>query len=206
MVENYKEILYDNARMETERLIIRKATKADATDILEYASDEETVKYLDWAGVKTLNEALQGIINHHWSNPGIWVIELKENQKCIGAIDIRVEPDHDKAGFGYVLNRHYWNKGYMTEALSSAFKLCFDKLDLNRVEAFHYAGNEGSGKVMQKCGMKYEGVSEQALKIKGVFRDVVRYGLIKEHWRAINGIVGNEFHTETQRLKEEAQK
>ena len=113
MVENYKEILYDNARMETERFILRKATKEDASDILEYASDEETVKYLDWAGAKTLDEALQGVINYHWSNPGIWVIELKENHKCIGAIDIRVEPDHDKAGFGYVLNRGYWNKGYM---------------------------------------------------------------------------------------------
>jgi hypothetical protein len=32
MVENYREVLYDNARLETERLILRKATKNDAVE------------------------------------------------------------------------------------------------------------------------------------------------------------------------------
>ena len=115
---------------------------------------------------------------------GIWVIERKENSKCIGTIDIRVDPEHDKSGFGYVLNRSYWHKGYMTEALSAVVRLCFDELKVNRVESFHYIGNEGSGKVMQKCGLRFEGISEQEVKIKGVFRDVARYGMTMEHWRA----------------------
>jgi len=186
LVENYKEILYDNERLETVRLVLRKSTKNDALDILEYGSDEETVNYLDWAGVKTADEALKGIIDFHWSNPGIWVIVLKENQKCIGTIDIRIKPEHDKAEFGFVLNRNYWNNGYMTETLSAILKLCFEELNLNRVEAFHYVGNEGSGRVMQKCGMRFEGISEQGLKIKGVFRDVVHYGLTKERWHSIH--------------------
>ena len=186
MVENYKEILYDNERLETERLILRKAAKDDALDMLEYASDEETVKHLDWAGAKTADEVLAGIIDYHWSRPGIWAIELNESKKCIGAIDIRVEPEHDKSSFGYVLNRNYWNKGYMTEALSAVMELCFKKLDLNRVESFYYVGNEASGKVMQKCGMTFEGVSIQGVKIKGVFRDVARYGVTKEQWRSLH--------------------
>ena len=65
----------------------------------------------------------------------------------------------------------------MTEALSAVLKLCFEKLKLNRVESTHYVGNEGSGKVMAKCGMKLEGVGKQEEKIKGVFRDVVHYGI-----------------------------
>jgi len=185
VVENYMEILYDNERLETERLILRKARKDDAPDMLEYAADEDTVRYLDWAGAKTVDEVVTGIIYFHWSKPGVWAIELKETKKCIGAIDIRIEPEHDKTGFGYVLNREYWNKGYMTEVLSAIMRLCFENLDLNRVEAFHYIGNEASGKVMQKCGMTFEGVSVQGVKIKGVFRDVARYGIIKEHWLSL---------------------
>jgi ribosomal-protein-alanine N-acetyltransferase len=73
----------------------------------------------------------------------------------------------------------------MTEVLSAIIKLCFEKLDLNRVEAFHYIGNEASGKVMQKCGMNFEGVSIQGVKIKGFFRDVARYGVTKGHWRSL---------------------
>jgi ribosomal-protein-alanine N-acetyltransferase len=186
MVDNYKEILYDNQNLETKRLKLRKATKMDIYDMLEYASDSETVKYLDWEGAETKDEVLKGVIDFHWSNPGIWVIELKETQKCIGTIDIRLRPEHEKAEFGYVLNRNYWNKGYMTEVLSSILQLCFSKLDLNRVESLHYVGNESSGKVMEKCGMKFEGISEQGVKIKGIFRDVVRYGIIKDQWYTFN--------------------
>jgi len=65
MVENYKEVLYDNARLEIERLVLRKAKKNDVLDMLEYASDDETVKYLDWAGAKTEDEILKGIIDFH---------------------------------------------------------------------------------------------------------------------------------------------
>ncbi|MCL2564659.1 MAG: GNAT family N-acetyltransferase [Defluviitaleaceae bacterium] len=185
MVANYKEILYDNEWLETERLILRKSKKSDASDIFEYASDEETVKYLAWEGAKTEDEALNGIINYHWANPGNWAIELKENQKCIGSIGITVvDSENEKTEFGYVLNRSYWNKGYASEALSAVLKLCFEKLELNRVEAIHYVGNEGSGKVMEKCGMKFEGISKQGKKVKGIFRDIVHYGIIKEHWHS----------------------
>jgi ribosomal-protein-alanine N-acetyltransferase len=186
MIENYKEILYDNQNIETKRLKLRKATKNDVLDMLEYASDAETVKYLDWTGAKTTDEIIKGIIDFHWSNPGVWVIELRGIQKCIGTIDIRIKPEHEKAEFGFVLNRNFWNKGYMTEVLSVILELCFVGLDLNRVESFHYVGNEGSGKVMQKCGMKFEGISEKAVIIKGIFRDIVRYGITKEHWHNLD--------------------
>ena len=66
----------------------------------------------------------------------------------------------------------------MTEALSAVLNLCFEKLELNRVESTHYVGNEGSGRVMQKCGMKFEGMSPQKEKVKGVFVDMVHYGII----------------------------
>ncbi len=43
-------------------------------------------------------------------------------------------------------------------------------------------GNEGSGRVMQKCEMKYEGTGIQEVKIKGVFQDVVHYAILREQW------------------------
>ena len=182
MIENYKEVLYNNETLITQNLILRKFRIEDAPDILEYGSHKETLEYLIWEGVKTIDEAKAGIFDYYWSAPGIFAIELKENQKCIGCVDLRMVPDHEKASFGYVLNRQYWGKGYMTEALSAVLKLCFEKLELNRVEATHYTGNEGSGKVMAKCGMKLEGIGVQEEKVKGVFRDVVHYGITKEQW------------------------
>jgi len=184
MVKNYNEILYDNETLFTERLILRKFTKEDAPDVLEWGSNEEALRYLSWQGVTTIDEAKAAIFDHNLSRPGIFAIELKETGECIGSLDLKIEPDHDKLVFGYVLKPAYWGKGYMTEALAAVLELCFEKLDANRVEALHYAGNVGSGKVMTKCGMKLEGIAKQGLKIKGIFHDVCHYGITKEDWLA----------------------
>jgi len=182
MVKNYNEILYDNETLLTDRLILRKFTKEDVPDVLEYGGDEEALRYLIWEGVRTVDEAQANIFDYYLSKPGIFAIELKNTGKCIGAIDLRIEPEHDKLSFGYVLNPKYWGMGYMTEVLAAVLELCFEKLDANRVEAQHYVGNEASGKVMAKCGMKLEGVAKQELKIKGILRDVCHYGITKEDW------------------------
>lgn len=181
MVENYMNVLNSNTMISTDRLHLRRFNNSDAEDILAYASDERTVEFLTWEGMKTLEQAMS-IIQSFYSKEGVYAIELKETGHCIGAIDLRVFPEHEKGSFGYVLNRNYWNQGYMTEALSAILTLAFDKLELNRVEATHYAGNEGSGRVMEKCGLMKEGFALAEVKIKGIFRDVVHYAITKEQW------------------------
>ena len=185
MIDNYNEFLHINDTINTERLILRKFRGTDAPDILEYGSEPESLKYLIWDGVKTIQEANAAIYDYYLSKPGVFAIELINEQKCIGTLDLRLTPEHDKAGFGYILNRKYWGKGYMTEALSAVLRLCFEGLELNRVEADHYVGNEGSGRVMEKAGMTREGVAKRQLKVKNIFQDVVHYGITKEEWFSI---------------------
>ncbi|MCL2357743.1 MAG: GNAT family N-acetyltransferase [Defluviitaleaceae bacterium] len=178
MVENYAEILYDSEILHTPRLTLRKFRKDDAEDLFEYGSDAKTLEFLVWEGLKTVDDAKAAIINSYWARQGFFAIQLGE--KCIGCIDLRLDPKHEKASFGYVLNRAFWGKGYMTEALSALLALCFEKLELNRVESQHYTGNEGSGRVMEKCRMRREGLSPQKEKIKGIFRDIVHYGITRD--------------------------
>jgi len=83
-----------------------------------------------------------------------------------------------------VLNREYWNSGYMSEALKLILNLSFSKLELNRVESTNYLGNEGSGRVMEKCGMKYEGKGLREVKIKESFYDVIHYAILREDFIA----------------------
>ena len=182
MIDNYMEVLYDNETLDCARITLRKVRKSDAQAVFDYGSDEETLRYLNWEGVKTFEEARKSIFDHYLSGPGFFAIEVKETSACIGSISLRAKAEHEKASFGYALNRAHWGKGYMTEALSALLALCFEKLELNRVEASHYVGNEGSGRVMQKCGMEAEGTRKQAVKIKGVFRDQALYGITRARW------------------------
>ena len=182
MVKNYNEVLYQSEMMKTQWLILRKFRVEDAADILEYASDAQTIEYLIWEGLDTIEAARAAIYDYYWSRPGIWAIELAETSKMIGCIDIRLVHGDDKVKFGYVINRAYWGKGYMTEALRAIMALCFEGLEVNRFEANHYAENPASGRVMEKCGMQREGYFVQSEKVKGVFRDCVHYGITREQY------------------------
>ena len=186
MISNYIEVLYNNEYIETERLILRKFEKKDAVDVYEYGSDPETIKYISWLGVNSIDKALKNIIEYYWTRPGIFAIELKLNKKCIGCAELRIIPEHDKASYVYLINRQYWGKGYATETMQALYKMCFEKIKLNRVETIHYTGNENSGNVMKKCGMELEGIKKDELIIKDILRDVVHYGITKKRWILVN--------------------
>jgi len=185
MISGFEKILQETTILQGERITLRKFKAEDYLDAYEYGSDELTLKYLIWEGYKSLDDAREGIPAFNMVQPGMFAIELKETGKCIGAIDIRPMPEHEKSGFGYVLNRKYWKNGYMTEALRAILAFCFDTLELNKVESNHFVGNEGSGRVMQKCGMVKEGLIRQEQKVKGVFHDSVHYGITKADWELL---------------------
>ncbi|HBT16403.1 MAG TPA: N-acetyltransferase [Firmicutes bacterium] len=183
---DYNKILAENPVLESERLVIRPFFMDDVNEVFLYASDDQVTEYLTWSSHTDLAQTEKIVKEVFLGKPGVYAIELKAEQKCIGCIDLRLCPEHDKASFGYVLNRKYWNQGYMSEALQLILNLSFTKLQLNRVEATHFVGNEGSGRVMEKCGMKYEGKGSQEVKIKGNYYDVIRYAILKENWVSLD--------------------
>ena len=181
MVGNYIEIFENAKRFETEKLILRKATLEDTEDLFEYGTDKRTLEHLIWEGHSHIEQVEAGI-KMFYINPGVFVVELKEEGKVIGAMDMRPVWEHEKMNFGYGLISDYWGKGYMSEALKALVDFCFNELQMNRVECSHYVGNEGSGRVMEKCGMVKEGVCIQNSKVKGRFVDEVFYAATKEQW------------------------
>lgn len=178
-MSNLKKTLSETPVLHARDIILRRFTLADAPAVLSYGSDEMTLCYLVWEGIQTLSAAEESITNYYLPNPGVFCIALKESNLCIGCIDVRLEEAHDKASFGYVLDRAHWGRGYMTQALGRVIKLCFDTLKLNRIESTHYEGNEASGRVMQKCGMTLEGKGIQEVKIKGIYHNVLHYAILR---------------------------
>jgi len=61
-----------------------------------------------------------------------------------------------ECGCGYALNRHYWEQGYMPEALQAAFTYAFTALGTRLIHAECERENTASARVMQKCGMEYQ--------------------------------------------------
>lgn len=181
-MSEYRKILTATSRLESERLILRKFKLTDASDVFLYASDIVVTEYLTWPPHRNKKETAQILKDYFIDKPGVYAIELKSKNICIGSIELRLVPEHDKAALGYVLNRQYWQRDFMTEALKNIVSFSFEKLKLNRLEATHYVGNEASGRVMQKSGLVYEGTGLKEVKIKDKYHDVVHYAILKKDY------------------------
>ena len=169
-------------RIETMRLLLRPFSIEDASDVFEYANNEKTVEYLTWEAHKNIDESRK-IIQTIYIPTNVYCIELKMEQKCIGAFEARIFPD--KASFGYVLNKKYWNNGYMSEVLKKMIDLFFENAKCKTVFGNHFFGNEASGAVMRKCGMKMCGIQKEYAKAKGKTFDAVLYQLERKDWEVL---------------------
>lgn len=178
---NNKEI----KKIETERLILRKLCLNDANHMFQYTSNPEVSKYTTWHEHKSLEDTtsfLKRILTDYENQKGMtWGIENKENGKLIGTCDfVTWIPELKRAEIGYALSREYWNKGYMTEVVKALILFGFTEMELVRIEAKCRVENIGSAKVMEKSGMKFEGILRKYLLSKGQFYDVKMHSIIKE--------------------------
>ena len=175
--------------IETERLILRKFKKNDYIDMYNnWASREEVAKYMPWSAHKDINltkELVSGWINEYKNNDTYnWVIELKENHKIIGNISVTKKNDAIYCcEIGYCLSSDYWGKGYMPEAMRGVLDFLFMKVNYNRIECYHKVENINSGKVMEKVGMKCEGLlRDRGLKNDGSVCDSKIWSILKREY------------------------
>jgi ribosomal-protein-alanine N-acetyltransferase len=184
---NVEELLANLPMLETERLLLRKITLDDATNIFEYASDPEVPTFMSWEPHQSIQETYdylervrQRYRQHH---PGPWAIVHRRDAKMIGTGSFSTwERQHNSAEVGYVLNRRYWGQGYMSEAVRAIVAFGFRELGMNRIQARCDVPNVGSARVMEKAGMTFEGVLRQQLFEKGSYRDIKIYSILKSEW------------------------
>lgn len=152
----------------TEHLILRRFQTEDAEPMFRnWAQSENVTRFLTWAPYKRIEEAfeyIQTVINNYVSEDCYhWVITEKDCGEAIGSIGtVALREDIAEAELGYCLSDRHRGKGYMTEALSAVIRYLFEEVGLNRIEATHDVRNPASGRVMEKCGLLYEGTLRQA--------------------------------------------
>jgi ribosomal-protein-alanine N-acetyltransferase len=71
----------------------------------------------------------------------------------------------------------------MSESLRALIKYGFKEMGLNRIEADADPQNLRSLRLMERCGMKREGVLRQRFYYKDAFHDAATYSILKEDWR-----------------------
>ncbi len=171
--------------LETTDLVLRPVRMSDAKDIFRYASDPDVARYVMWEPHKSISDTRAYIryvrSMYRRGLPSSWAVVHRASGHVIGSIGfVGYSPVHHAAEVGYSFSREYWNRGFATQALSAVIRSAFDRIGgLNRLEAQHDIRNPASGRVMEKCGMRREGILRGRLLNKSEFIDVALYSILR---------------------------
>jgi [ribosomal protein S5]-alanine N-acetyltransferase len=171
--------------LETERLILRKIEAGDHKAVFEYSSDPEVAQFMTWDAHKTPENSkhlVKFIMKRYKDNkPANWAVILKSDNKLIGTCGfVSSFPANKRAEISFAIRKDCWGRGYATEAVKKTIEFGFKEIKYNRIEAFCDVENKASSRVMEKCGMKPEGVLRQYAHLKGKFRDMKCYAILAE--------------------------
>lgn len=173
-------------QLETSRLILRRYVREDAAAMYQnWASDEAVTKYLTWPAHTRLE--VSESVTEDWIKSYSderyyhWAITVKANGgEPVGDIAVvNMKEDISMAHIGYCIGKAWWHQGITSEALKAVMDFMFDVVGVNRIEARHDPRNPNSGKVMEKCGMKYEGTQRSADRNNQGICDACCYALLK---------------------------
>ncbi|XMB85807.1 GNAT family protein [Mycoplasmatota bacterium WC44] len=174
--------------LKTRRLHFRMMDESDLYDYHEFAGDSDTIFYTAWVLTKTIDDAkkklLERIENAEKGTFHIAAIVDNESNKMIGNIMFFDLSEKDKrVEVGYILNKKYWGKGFITEALKEFVNYIFITLNLNKISAQIVDGNIGSKNVLEKNGFKLEGTLRENYLYENGFKDLLVYSILKSEYQ-----------------------
>jgi [ribosomal protein S5]-alanine N-acetyltransferase len=170
--------------LETERLLLRSYVPADALRLEQLAGAREVADttvniphpYPAGAGAEWIASRADAWDQREHLTLAICLRTAP--QETLGTISLRLTEAQRQAELGYWLGVPYWGQGYATEAGRALIAFGFAELGLHRIQARHFQRNQASGRVMQKLGMRMEGVHRAAFLRAGRFEDIAMYAVL----------------------------
>jgi len=161
----------------TERLLIRDFMPEDAMDLHAILGDEETMKNCEPAYDFAKTERF--LSEFCIGRKGAVAAVHRESGRLIGYI-LFSQLEKDLYEIGWFFNRGYWQQGYAHEACRAVIDHAFNQMGAHKVFAETIDGVK-SVRLMQKLGMKPEGVQrKQAKDNGGCWTDLYLFGLLSE--------------------------
>lgn len=174
-------------RLETPRLYLRPLATDDIDSIHRLADDPAVAEGLSDLPNPYPLEAAIGLV--HGMRQAMDAraayalgIELKapvSPDTLIGIVFLIPEPEHRRAELIYWLGQGYWGNGYATEAVRAVLEFGFGILGLDRIHASYFTRNPASARVMEKAGMRFEGVMREHHVRRGQALDLGSYGILR---------------------------
>ena len=89
---------------------------------------------------------------------------------------------HQSAYVGYWVDESLAGHGYMPESVAAVLQFGFEQLLLHRIQISIIPRNTASRRVVEKLGVRDEGIAVRYLEINGTWEDHIRYAMTLEEW------------------------
>jgi len=175
--------------IETDRLILRKFEESDFEAVHSYASNAENTTYtLFGPNSEEDTRNFIGLVILATSDDPItdyaYAVVLKETGQLIGSCDLHINGNESEVG--WILHKDHWGKGYATEMGRAMLKLGFEEHKLRRIMARCDDENIDSVRVMEKLGMRREGLFLECRATRAgsakPYRDELVYAILNYEW------------------------
>ncbi|KAB2332953.1 GNAT family N-acetyltransferase [Bacillus mesophilum] len=169
--------------IKTSRLILRLFTTEDALRVAELCNNDNIYKntlYLPFP--YKMDDALSWIRlhSHHFNENKKYEFAITDriSGELYGAIALSNNHHFNHGELAYWVGEEYWGTGYGTEAAKAVIDFAFQEKQYQKVFARCFVSNPASGRVLEKIGMKKEGILRQHVKKENEYIDLVCYGIL----------------------------
>jgi RimJ/RimL family protein N-acetyltransferase/ubiquinone/menaquinone biosynthesis C-methylase UbiE len=173
--------------IETERQILRDFVAEDFDALHAITSDPEVMRFM-FHGARTAERQramLDEVIVSQREAPRRryeLAVVRRADGRLLGSVDLT--PDEPGvADLGYLLGREAWGQGYATEAARTMVAAGFDQLGLHRIFATCDVNHTASARVLEKAGLRRDGVLRGHTFASGRWWDSYLYAVLEDEWR-----------------------
>jgi RimJ/RimL family protein N-acetyltransferase len=177
--------------IETVRLVLDDLTAADLENIQRIAKDRELMRYvLIWLeNDEQIAAFLQHAIDEAQKPEGrldyILAARDSETREFAGLTFIEIDPAQDRtAEVGIVLLPQFCRNGFGSEILRAFLAFGFGSLGMHRVFGKCDELNIPSARLMEKCGLVYEGTIREHVWLRDHWRSTRYYGMLEGEYTA----------------------
>ena len=148
-------------QIKTDRIIFRQLTSLDTSDLLDFFSDDESMRYMpfkrDMDGVHEWLSLVKESFRLHGYGP--WALVQKLSGQFLGYCGLYLQKDvngRDEVELLYGILRQHWSKGYASEAAIAVANFAMSQLQIDRLVSLIEPENTHSIRIAEKVGMKLE--------------------------------------------------
>ena len=147
--------------LESKRLILQKVSLDDAGIILELLNEPSFIQNIGDRGVRTLDDARKYIsdrliASYEKFGFGIYLVIEKDTGIPAGLCGLVRRYGLEDVDIGYAFLPAHWSKGYATESALAVKEYAKNTIGLKRLVAISDPSNQGSIRVLEKIGLKFE--------------------------------------------------